>query len=61
MEQMYKALKLVPVEHIDLHETFEQKRLEKTKQSIEAEQIMRHPVLVTQTQSGRYMVIDGVH
>lgn len=61
MEHMYKSLKLVPVEQIDLHETFECNRLEKTKQGIEAVQVIRHPVLVTPTQSGRYMVIDGVH
>ncbi|UEX90151.1 bifunctional transcriptional regulator/O-phospho-L-serine synthase SbnI [Staphylococcus ratti] len=61
MKHMYKDLKLIPVDQIDLHEKYEPCRLEKTKMSIEADQFIRHPILATLTQTGRYMVIDGVH
>ncbi|EYJ26314.1 ParB N-terminal domain-containing protein [Staphylococcus aureus] len=61
MNHIHEHLKLVPVDKIDLHETFEPLRLEKTKSSIEADDFIRHPILVTAMQHGRYMVIDGVH
>lgn len=61
MNHIHEHLKLVPVDKIDLHETFEPLRLEKKKSSIEADDFIRHPILVTAIQHGRYMVIDGVH
>ena len=61
MKQMYQDLKLIPIDQIVLHETFEPCRLNKTKSSIEADQFIRHPILATLTRSGKYMVIDGVH
>ncbi|MBF0840650.1 MULTISPECIES: bifunctional transcriptional regulator/O-phospho-L-serine synthase SbnI [Mammaliicoccus] len=61
MNQIHKHLKLAAVDQIDLHETFEPLRLEKTKSSIEVDGFIRHPILVTPMQHGRYMVIDGVH
>lgn len=61
MKQMYQNLKLIPIDQIVLHETFEPCRLEKTKTSIEADQFIRHPILAIHIRSGKYMVIDGVH
>lgn len=61
MQEVYQQLQLVPVERIDLHEDFEPSRLTKTQAQIAANQFIRHPILVVQLQSGRYMVIDGVH
>ncbi|PTH26513.1 bifunctional transcriptional regulator/O-phospho-L-serine synthase SbnI [Staphylococcus arlettae] len=61
MQEVYQQLQLVPVERIDLHEDFEPSRLTKTQAQIAADQFIRHPILVVQLQSGRYMVIDGVH
>ncbi len=62
MNHIHEHLKLVPVDKIDLHETFEPLRLEKTKSSIEADDFIRHPISSdSEMQHGRYMVIDGVH
>ncbi len=61
MNHIHEHLKLVPVDKIDLHEILQPLRLEKTKSSIEADDFIRHPILVTAMQHGRYMVIDGVH
>ncbi|VED70565.1 Siderophore staphylobactin biosynthesis protein SbnI [Staphylococcus aureus] len=44
MNHIHEHLKLVPVDKIDLHETFEPLRLEKTKSSIEADDFIRHPI-----------------
>ena len=54
MNHIHEHLKLVPVDKIDLHETFEPLRLKKTKSSIEADDFIRHPILVTAMQHARY-------
>ena len=61
MQEIYENLKLVSIDHIDLHESYEPNRLEKTKESIMRDGFIRHPILVTETSEGRYIVIDGVH
>ncbi|BAS44917.1 siderophore staphylobactin biosynthesis protein SbnI [Staphylococcus schleiferi] len=61
MKDLHESLKLIDVDQIDIHETYEPSRLEKTKESIETDQFIRHPILVVPMNQGRYMVIDGVH
>jgi L-serine kinase (ATP) / ParB family transcriptional regulator, heme-responsive regulator len=61
MNSIISSLKLLPIDLIELHEDYEPSRLEKTLSSIENDQFLRHPIIVTRLSNNRYLVLDGVH
>lgn len=61
LNHIVSSLKLLPIGLFDLHEDYEPLRLEKTISSIENDQFLRHPILVTRLLNDRYLVLDGVH
>lgn len=59
LNHIVSSLKLLPIGLFDLHEDYEPLRLEKTISSIENDQFLRHPILVTRLLNDRYLVLDG--
>ncbi|KTC88175.1 ParB N-terminal domain-containing protein [Legionella drozanskii] len=58
---MLSSLCLIPACNITIHEAHEEFSLEKIKSAILSEGYLRHPILVTKMNDGRYLVIDGAH
>ncbi|WP_053366313.1 ParB N-terminal domain-containing protein [Bacillus sp. FJAT-27245] len=61
MDTIVSSLKLLPIDLVDLHEDYEPSRLGKIISSIENDQFLRHPIIVTRLSNNRYLVLDGVH
>lgn len=61
MIDLTTSLKLVPVDNIKMHETYQPTRLEKTMLALSYEQVLKNPIVTTKINESDYMIIDGVH
>ncbi|SMF77025.1 Predicted transcriptional regulators [Paenibacillus uliginis N3/975] len=61
MIDLRTSLKLLPVDNIKMHESFQPTRLEKTMSAILNEKVLINPIVTTRINESDYMIIDGVH
>ncbi|OKP79486.1 hypothetical protein A3844_28580 [Paenibacillus helianthi] len=61
MIDLKTSLKLLSVDNIKMHESFQATRLEITMSAISNEKILINPIVTTRINEHDYMIIDGVH
>jgi len=59
--QAIPELRLVPTEHVQFHEHPERARTLRLVERLRAERVLRHPPIVAELASGRYMLLDGAN
>lgn len=61
MINLGSSLKLLSVDNIKMHESFQQIRLEKTMSAILKDKVLINPIIITKINENNHMIIDGVH